>query len=614
MFKTLITVIFSLLLGSACSHFVENGEKVKFNDWTKMPVSTADSLKETVQKASREGGTPAQFLASDLFIKANDASMRGDAQTSVTLFKYALELAPQDSFIKRKLAIELIRTGDLKEAEILLAGIFHNGKKIDESVGLILAGVYSAIERPNLAKKIYKEILEVENSEEACLYLAKTFVNEKEFNEAHKLLRNCQKRMKDEPSFVFYEGKIELERGNLKLAENFFSQSIKIDHTYTQAVMALGGIFDEKEQVEKAIALYKNFLNDEANSNNVQVLGKMTNLLLLDESKDPKKIEEVLSYLETMVALEPTDLNLKVRLGLIYSEVSKYKEAIKLFKEVLLAVPDSDKIYYYLGALHQQLNEHETAIGYFLKIPSGSPLFTDASVQMAQIFSLLAREDFVSKKDDHVKKFLNFIGARMNEHEDLQLELALIKANFFEDTFQVKEAIKTMFNLKEHKNFNESHSYYFASLLEKDGQFSEARTLVNKILEKNPNNPHALNFLGYSYLERNENLEKAFEFISKAVKLKPEDGYIRDSLAWYFYQVGKFQEALKESKKAFDLVKSDVIIAKHLALIYQRLNNFEKAREFYSEALKNAKAQTDREDLLKRLNDIDQTRLPASGE
>lgn len=107
-------------------------------------------------------------------------------------------------------------------------------------------------------------------------------------------------------------------------------------------------------------------------------------------------------------------------------------------------------------------------------------------------------------------------------------------------------------------------------------------------------------------------MDVAFEYISKAVKLRPEDGYIRDSLAWYYFQTGKFKEALAEAKKAFELVKSDVIITKHLGMIYHQLNNIDKAREYLTEALNQARLESEREDVLKILNDVDKVRLPAS--
>ena len=88
-----------------------------------------------------------------------------------------------------------------------------------------------------------------------------------------------------------------------------------------------------------------------------------------------------------------------------------------------------------------------------------------------------------------------------------------------------------------------------AHVFEKDGQYLEARKLVQAIVDKDPNNAHALNFLGYSYLEKNEHLEVAFDYISKAVKLRPDDGYIRDSLAWYYFQTGKLKEALTERQR-----------------------------------------------------------------
>lgn len=213
---------------------------------------------------------------------------------------------------------------------------------------------------------------------------------------------------------------------------------------------------------------------------------------------------------------------------------------------------------------------------------------------------------------DSFKEFNQYIEGRVKENPEMQMELRMLQASFFEDTFQYKNAITTLASMKEHKNFTESHSYYLASILEKDGQYNEARKLVQVIVDKDPNNAHALNFLGYSYLERNEKMDKAFEYISKAVSLRPDDGYIRDSLAWYFYQTGKYQEALAEAKKAIELVKGDPTITKHLGMIYQRLRHYDKAKMYLTEALKHAHVQAEREDVLRLLDDMEKTRLPAS--
>jgi Tfp pilus assembly protein PilF len=113
-------------------------------------------------------------------------------------------------------------------------------------------------------------------------------------------------------------------------------------------------------------------------------------------------------------------------------------------------------------------------------------------------------------------------------------------------------------------------------------------------------------------LENNEDLDKAHSLIQKAVKLKPNDGYIRDSLGWFYYKTGQIQKALVEVKKAFSLVNSDVVIAKHLAIIYKDLKKYKMAKKFFVEALRNCKFESERKDILKSLGSFPELRLPAS--
>jgi tetratricopeptide (TPR) repeat protein len=609
MFKNLSTALVFTMTLSACSHMEHNLTDIKSVkiDPAKELGITKNELKEQIEEALKVGGKAPEFLASDLFIKGNDASIRGDFQTAVSLFKFVNQLQPKDLFVQKKLSIELIRMGELKEAEVILAKLYGTKDYKDESVGLILAGVYTALEKNSMAKDIYKKMITNYNSEEACLYLAKAYSAEKKFSDAHSILATCEKKNPDEPSFAFYRGKIDYEAGKIATAKTYFMHSLKIDKTFSQAAMALGAIYEDKEEYKQALNVYKKFLNEESNFQNIPILTKIVNVMLTMEENT-----EVLPYLENLVSLETEDLNLKVRLGLLYSEIGKYEGALKLFNDVLEVVPESDKILYYLGALNHQMNRTDEAVEKYAKILPSSPLFGDANVQMAQIMSGKAREDFTMGKSENIKAFHKFIAESVKSHEELGLELKMVEAGFYDDTFKHAEAINALSPYKNAQNFTDTHAYYLASLMEKTGQFLEARSIVQKILDKDPNNPHALNFLGYSFLERNENMDKAFEYISKAVKIKPDDGYIRDSLAWYFYTVGKFPEALKEAKKAFELNRSDVTITKHLAKIYESLKNFDKAREVYAEALKNSKVESEKEDVLNLINNLEKIRMPAS--
>jgi tetratricopeptide (TPR) repeat protein len=607
---SLLSILLTIISCSQMPIGNMNGDKPKvigFNPNAELGIK-GENLKDKVESAKEKGEAAVEYLATDLFIKGNDASIRGDFKTAAQIFKFVVELTPNDVYVKRKLAYELIRNGEVKEAEKILEVVFKESGFKDEQVGLILGSVYSSVEKPKEARATYQRLLTLNpSSEEACLYLSRTYVTEKLYKEAHSLLVKCEKKSIDNPVFSFFRGKMEYDRGNKVVAKTFFEKSLKIDPSYAQAALAIGALYEEKENFVAALNVYKNFIDDESNSTNTQVLARLVSIMFSLE-----KNAEVIPYAETLSSLDNTDLNLKVRLGLLYSDVERFDEAAKLFKDVLEVVPESDKVLYYLGALSQQVNKGPEAISYFKRIKSDSPLFNDAGLQVGQILGTVAREEFVVGKNEHVTEFNNFVENRIKENPESQMELTMLQASFFEDTFQYKKAISALTAMKENKNFTESHSYYLASILEKNGDFMEARKLVQVIVDKDPNNAHALNFLGYSFLEKNEKMDKAYEYISKAVSLKPEDGYIRDSLAWYFYQTGKFSEALNESKKAAELIKGDPTITKHLGMIYQRLSYYDKAKQYLTEALKSAQVQSEREDVLKLLADVEKGRLPAS--
>jgi tetratricopeptide (TPR) repeat protein len=604
-----LSLVLTTILASSCSHYSSQPKTnlVSYNPKSELGIK-GNEIQAMVDSALKIGGRAPEFLATDLFIKANDASMRGDVQTAARIFKYAIELQPNDEFLKKKYAIELIRSGDLKEAEKSLEVIVKKSNFKDDSTALILAGVYSALEKPKEARATYQHLLSVNpESEEACLFLSKSYSAEKMYKEAHALLSGCQKRSSENPAFAFYRGRMDYERGMKVEAKKFFEESLKIDPTYAQGALAIGALFEEKEDFVSAMKVYKKFLSNDDNMTNVPVLTRIVAIMFSLEKND-----EVLPYAEALSSIDNSDVNLKVRLALLYSDSNRFEEAINLLREVQEVVPDSDKVHYYLGALFQQTKKYNDALTSFKKITKASPLYGEAGMQIGQILGASAREDFVQGQTAAIAEFTSFINQKSVEQPEMLMEFKMLEASFYEDTTQFSHSIAVLKSLKDQKSFTESHSYYLASLMEKNGQYIDARQLVQAIIDKDPNNAHALNFMGYSYLERNEKMELAFDYISKAVSLRPDDGYIRDSLAWYYYQIGKFTEALKEAKKAVELVKGDPTITKHLGMIYQRLANVDKARVYLTESLQYTKVDAERKDLLKIIEDLEKSRLPAS--
>ena len=102
-------------------------------------------------------------------------------------------------------------------------------------------------------------------------------------------------------------------------------------------------------------------------------------------------------------------------------------------------------------------------------------------------------------------------------------------------------------------------------------QWPKAEPNFRKALELFPNQPQVLNYLGYSWIDMNMNLEEGMEMIRKAVELRPSDGYIVDSLGWAHYRLGEYDDAVRELERAVSLKPDDPVLNDHLGDAYWRV-------------------------------------------
>ena len=94
-----------------------------------------------------------------------------------------------------------------------------------------------------------------------------------------------------------------------------------------------------------------------------------------------------------------------------------------------------------------------------------------------------------------------------------------------------------------------------------------------------------LNYLGYSWIDRGEHLDQGMKMIEKAVELRPDDGYIVDSLGWAHYRMGDYEAAVEKLEKAVELVPEDPTINDHLGDAYWRTGRLVEARYQWRRAL-----------------------------
>jgi tetratricopeptide (TPR) repeat protein len=616
--KTLIqTLLFIFVFGCAQTKYKNSKQTQPAEHLTKAQIEemnlramekVSKRLEELSIAAKASGPDKVRFLASDMYLKASAALMEGDYQTANIIFRHLVALVPDDNFIKQKYAVSLIRTGDLEDSEKLLNDIFKSSKYKNAKVGLVLAGVYSSLGKISESRKVYRKLLSKNSkNEEACIFLSKSYALEKKSSKAIKLLKKCEKRDRKKGIYSYYIGKIYVDSKKFNKAKNYFKKAIRIQKDFSQAIMALGLIYEELEQFKSAEKTYKRYLKK--NPSDTLILSRLVQLMFTRE-----EFREVIQYAERLSDYEPDNLNLKVKLGILYTDVKKYKNAIQTFKDLLTHAPENDKILYYLGAIFQELAEYENAISYFAKISDKSGLYQDSSLQIAQMLSNLAKNEYLNKKieGNFHKNFISFVDSKVTEFTAFKVDFSIIKASYYESLEDNDEAIEILEYVKDSKSFNNDHRFYLAALYEKEEAYSKATQLIEEVIEYDPKNAHAWNFLGYSLVERGEKLDKAFEYLKRAIVLSPNDGYIRDSLGWYYFKTGKVKKALVELKLAAQNVPSDISINKHLAIVYTSLKNFKKAKSYIKRALGEVQSETERKELVEVLKDLEQKRIPAS--
>ena len=120
-----------------------------------------------------------------------------------------------------------------------------------------------------------------------------------------------------------------------------------------------------------------------------------------------------------------------------------------------------------------------------------------------------------------------------------------------------------------------------------------------RALELMPEQPYVLNYLGYTWIDRGENLEAGMELLQRALKQRPDDGAMTNSVGWAYYRLGKFDEAVEYLERAIQLKADDSTIVDHLGDAYWHVGRRREARFQWERAL-SSKPEPDRIDIIRR--------------
>jgi tetratricopeptide (TPR) repeat protein len=227
--------------------------------------------------------------------------------------------------------------------------------------------------------------------------------------------------------------------------------------------------------------------------------------------------------------------------------------------------PSSDLTAVTLASLFEQLKQSDQVVAAYQLVPPSSPLKMGADIQIA------LELDSVGKNDEATRRLTEIVAARPHDVEALSAlaELQRSAKKYVEAAATYDQAIAAV-GIPQRDNWT---LFYFRGICyERSKQWPKAEADFKKALELNPDQPLVLNYLGYSWVDQGLNLEEAFKMLRRAVELRPNDGYVVDSLGWAHFKLGQYAEAAETLEKAIDLKPADPVLNDHLGDAYWRVN------------------------------------------
>ena len=200
------------------------------------------------------------------------------------------------------------------------------------------------------------------------------------------------------------------------------------------------------------------------------------------------------------------------------------------------------------------------------------------------------KEAQIIAKQRNKKESLNYITAEFNKIEKPNNKILFDVANFNKNSKEYKEAIKyytkIIDTLDDNSEIKQDLLYRRGGSFERIGEYTKAdRDLLHSI-KINPNDAYVLNYLAYSWLERDFKIDEAIEMLEKAYSLRNDDPYIIDSIGWAYYLTNDFPKAEKYLKRAVELMPHDPIVNDHYGDILWKLDRKIQARYFWANVLK----------------------------
>jgi tetratricopeptide (TPR) repeat protein len=512
------------------------------------------------QAQPREGF--ARTFPSGSYLAARHAGGQRDVAAAASYYRAALRGDPGNNELLGRTFLAVLANGEVEEGVKLAERVLQVDK--NDPIARLVLGVralkqkqYPAARR-ELAQAIRGPITDLA----ATLLSAWTMANP---SEAKRATDSIDKLAGADWYAIFKDLHAALildVAGQKKEAAKRFERSYKLDPTALRVVQSYGSFLSRQGNNADALKVFAAF--EEALPRHPLIV-EATNELKVGK-KLPLMVDtpqagaaEVLYGLGAALGRGGEDL------GLIYLQLSLY------------LAPSHPLAVLSLGDLYEAMKKPELANKAYERVLLNSPLHPYAQIQFA------LNLDSLDRTDEAKASLEKLIAANPGD-----LEAIMALGNVLRGRKQFAECAdvysKGVDTISKPEKSNWVIYYFRGICFERAKQWAKAEADLKKSLELFPEQPHVLNYLGYSWINQGVNLDDGMRMIKRSVEQRADDGYIVDSLGWAYYRLGNMEEAVKQLERAVELKPEDPTINDHLGDAYWQVGRMLEARFQWSHA------------------------------
>ncbi|KFB10790.1 tetratricopeptide repeat protein [Nitratireductor basaltis] len=543
----------ALLLGVGSGALAQDAEKPSFEP------GIVDESRITIQSFS------------GAFLAARAAELDDNLDKAIEFYKRALAFQPDNTTLQQSLLLALVADGRMEEA-IPYADKLKSEPQVERFSRLLLAadtlkdGDYAAAER--WLKLVVESDLD--------RLITGTMTAWTKLGQGDSAAAITELEKLDGPDWyplftTYHRALIEAQAGNVKEADAAFNRVFNELTPRSVAPYTLGRIAESyarylisQDRRDEALEVLK---KAEENGGGVASVGLLRERIEAGE-------EVTVAIPNAAAGAAEILLNVATELA-----VGGGESFVRLYLNIARAAyPDNDAAIVQLAQVAERQGQSQKAIDIYGNIGSDSLWSRFASFQIGLNLSDLGKkEEAVSHLNDVLEQ----------DPSDMRAYLALGGVYASDKNFEAASELydRAVEQIETPERQHWAIYYQRGIAYERIKQWEKAEPNFRQALELYPDHPQVLNYLGYSWVDRGENLTEAMDLIRRAVELRPSDGYIVDSLGWAHYKLGEFDEAVEHLERAVSLRPDDAVLNDHLGDAYWKVGRKLEARYQWSHAL-----------------------------